>query len=149
MTNHTNFHALRQEIERIQPGDPELTLYRGLDCNSRAAVSDCLGIHHPSRVPKTGMLRRPASTGMRLMRENFSLCSAGGSVPRLGDPVWRDVVDQVNQYLSNAYTRRRPTDRTPVSGVVAVGWERHIYRDDDEMELLVTSVIVWIGATGY
>ena len=45
--------------------------------------------------------------------------------------VWADGVDQLDRYLSATHGSRRPQDRTPVYGTVAIGKHMRVYRYDD------------------
>lgn len=53
--------------------------------------------------------------------------------------IWTEGVDQLCQYLSSTHGRRRPSYRSPVYGIVAVGKYMRVYRYDDVSE----SVIDW------
>ncbi|KAJ5835663.1 hypothetical protein N7447_001689 [Penicillium robsamsonii] len=53
--------------------------------------------------------------------------------------VWAEGVDQLCQYLSSTHGRRRPSDRSPVYGIVAVGKYMRVYKYDDVNE----SVLNW------
>ncbi|KAJ5832041.1 hypothetical protein N7474_000352 [Penicillium riverlandense] len=139
MTNYTNYHAISREIARIRPGDPESTLY--------GVWNAILGLQFPIAQ---GYITRPQDRhtaqsgqygfsdlhtfqyrGNAANASKFLIvqCKRAGSESQ--DSVWRDAVDQLDQYLCDTHGRRRPADRTPVYGIAAVGLKMRVYRYDD------------------
>ena len=64
-------------------------------------------------------------------------CKRAGSETR--SSVWAEGVSQLNQYLAATHGTRRPLDRSPVYGIIAVGRFMRVYKYDD----INRSVLNW------
>ncbi|KAJ5522138.1 hypothetical protein N7527_006253 [Penicillium freii] len=130
MVTYLSNHAVSQEIASIRPGDPEFTTFqfpisdgyitRPQDCHTsqggQRGFSDLHVFQYVGNAPKATKFL-------------IAQCKRAGYETR--DAVWDDAVQQLSEYLSNTHGRRRPAERIPVYGIVAVGRYMRAYRYDN------------------
>ncbi|KAJ6012427.1 hypothetical protein N7522_002782 [Penicillium canescens] len=147
MSSYRSIHAIAQELDRIERNDPESIVY--------GVWNAILSFQFPV---SEGYITRPqdehtAQSGEKgysdlhtfHYQENSSTadkflivqCKRAGYETHAS--VWAEGVDQLCQYLSSTHGRRRPSDRSPVYGIVAVGKYMRVYKYDDVNE----SVLNW------
>ncbi|CAG8115909.1 unnamed protein product [Penicillium nalgiovense] len=147
MSSYGCINAIAQELGRIRESDPESTLY--------GVWNAILSFQFPV---SEGYITRPQDEhtehsgekgysdlhtfhyqGNSSTADKFLIvqCKRAGYETR--SSVWAEGVDQLCRYLSSTHGRRRPSGRSPVYGIVAVGKYMRVYRYDDVRQ----SVIDW------
>jgi hypothetical protein len=146
-SKYLSIDAIAQEINRIQKRDPESTLY--------GVWNAILSFQFPV---SEGYITRPqdehtAQSGEKgysdlhtfhyqknsSTADKFLIVQCKRAAYETHSSVWAEGVDQLRRYLSSTHGRRRPSHRSPVYGIVAVGKHMRVYRYDDVSQ----SVLDW------
>ncbi|KAJ5211012.1 hypothetical protein N7491_010828 [Penicillium cf. griseofulvum] len=139
MSSYLSINAIAQEVSRIKKSDPESTLYGAWNAilSFQFPVSEGYITRpqdeHTSQSGEKGYsdLHTFHYQGNSSTADKFLIvqCKRAGYESR--PSVWAEGVDQLCRYLSSTHGRRRPSDRSPVYGIVAVGKHMRVYKYDD------------------
>lgn len=142
LSKYCSINAIAQELDRIRESDPESTLYGVWNAIlsfqfplSEGYITSPQDEHTAQSSEKgyfdlhTFHYRGDSSTADKFL---IVQCKRAGYETR--SSIWTEGVDQLSQYLSSTHGRRRPSDRSPVYGIVAVGKHMRVYRYDDVSE---------------
>jgi hypothetical protein len=138
-SKYYSINAIVQEIGRIKKGDPESTLY--------GVWNAILSFQFPV---SEGYITRPQDEhteqsgekgysdlhtfhyqGTSSTADKFLIVQCKRAGYETHPSVWEEGVDQLCRYLLSTHGRRRPSDRSPVYGIVAVGKFLRVYKYDD------------------
>ncbi|KAJ5095751.1 hypothetical protein NUU61_005107 [Penicillium alfredii] len=141
MTTYLSNHAIKQEMEliRLRPGDPESTQYGlwnailGLQFPVSQGFITRPQDRHSSQAGAYGFsdLHTYHYRGTATHATKFLIVQCKRPSASTQSSVWRQAVDQLDEYLSNTHGTRRPANRTPVYGIVAIGLKLRVYKYDD------------------